>query len=135
MTTDAETNFLFLAETLRSRWRFVEQFIKVLDDHNINYNFLALTRDIWALDYMPIQIDKGKFVQFRYDPDYLRNRRYKSTRTIPEHVCKSIGLETLSSPLRIDGGNIIKGQDWVIVTDKIFKENPSIKRNALIDEL
>ena len=46
---------------------------KVLKENNIHYKFLSNTKDIWAVDYMPIQVQKEKFIQFRQtDLTYYR---------------------------------------------------------------
>lgn len=37
--------------------------------------------------------------------------------------------------LILDGGNLIKGKDWIILTDKVFVENPSRDRKTIINEL
>ena len=73
MITDIETNFLYLADSLKNKEysAFCERFENKLKENNIDYDFLEGTKDIWAVDYMPVQITKEKFVQFTYDPDYL----------------------------------------------------------------
>ena len=32
------------------------------------------TRSIWCRDDLPIQVSEGRFVQFRYAPDYLTGK-------------------------------------------------------------
>ncbi len=135
MITDNQTNLLFLSEILAERERFLSQLIEILDHQKIKYKFLPLTNDIWAVDYMPIQTGKEKFIQFKYEPDYLQNDEFISTKTDTKFVTKAIGLNTIDSRIIIDGGNVIKGKDWVILTDKIFEENPELGKNNLISEL
>lgn len=84
---------------------------------------------------MPIQVSKDRYIQFRYDPDYLRGPKWMSTKTASDDVTKAIGINTIHSDIVLDGGNVIKGKDWAILTDKIFLENPSYHRTALLDEL
>jgi agmatine deiminase len=84
---------------------------------------------------MPIQKELDKFILFKYEPDYLQNDEFILTQTDTKTVCKAIGLSTTDSNIKIDGGNVIKGNDWVILTDKIFKENASFEKNNLITEL
>ena len=48
------------------------------------------TKDIWAVDYMPVQIQDDEFVQFVYNPDYLqskkwRNRIFRSKRNLQKN--------------------------------------------------
>ncbi len=75
MIPDSKTNFLYLADTLPKNYRsFFQQFEKVLGDCNINFEFLPQTKDVWAVDYMPIQIDINKFIRFVYNPSYLQKQ-------------------------------------------------------------
>jgi agmatine deiminase len=136
MMTDAKTNFLFLADTLPKRYpSFYREFDKQLGLHNIRAGTLSGTRDIWAKDYMPVQIDISEFVQFSYDPDYLRPKKWRRLRTDPDQVCYDFSFRTQKSNLIIDGGNIIQGQDFVILTDKIFSENEHYERRTIVAKL
>ncbi len=57
MIADNKTNFLYLADTLPKKYsNFYQQFEKVLKECNINFQLLPQTKDVWAVDYMPIQI-------------------------------------------------------------------------------
>jgi agmatine/peptidylarginine deiminase len=49
--------------------------------------------------------------------------KYRKEKTYPDIVCDAIGLKTVKSDLILDGGNIIKGKNKVILTDKIIPEN------------
>ena len=42
-----------------------------LDEVGIDFSLLENTNDKRARDYMPIQVVPGKFVTFKYLPDYL----------------------------------------------------------------
>ena len=135
MITDGQTDLLYLSEKIRERKDFSGKLFSLLQTHHIAHEFLPLTRDIWAVDYMPIQIGKSKFVQFTYDPDYLSYKKYSTVRTNAHQVCERLNIRTTNSPLVIDGGNVIKGKNWVVFTDKIFKENPDYEETKLISEL
>jgi len=79
---------------------------------------------------MPVQISDNKFIEYRYDPDYLQGDTYdKETRevkTYPDIVCDSIGLKTAKCDIILDGGNVVKSEKTIILTDKVVLEN---KRN------
>ena len=82
---------------------------------------------------MPIQVSRVRFIQFRYEPDYLmESPEYK-----PDVHCvlNQLGIDVCCSPINLDGGNIISCGDKVIMTDKIFQENPQYSHNRLIEEL
>ncbi len=76
MITDSQTNFLYLADTLPKNYHsFFQQFEKALNDCSIKFELLPQTKDVWAVDYMPIQIDINKFVRFVYNPSYLQSKK------------------------------------------------------------
>jgi len=137
MIPDKQTNFLYLADTLPKNYsNFFRQFEKVLNDSNINFQLLPNTKDVWAVDYMPIQIDKDSFVQFIYNPDYLRDTiKWSKTISDVDIICKQINLLPKKSNIVVDGGNVTRTTDKVIMCDKIFTENQNIKEKNLIREL
>ncbi len=135
MITDNETNLLYLSDQLIFRQPFFEELTIVLNRNNIQFKLLPFTKDIWSVDYMPIQKTTDTFLQFSYQPDYLQNKKYISTQTDTSLVSKSIKIDTTISNIKIDGGNVIRGKDWVILTDKIFKENKTISKQSLLKEL
>ena len=94
MIPDSQTNFLYLADTLLKKYpKFYKQFEAVLNDYDINYKILPRTKDVWVLDYMPIQITKDNFVQFIYNPDYLRDTvKWSKTISDVDTICKEINL-------------------------------------------
>ena len=136
MITDNQTNFLYLADTLPKNYPdFHKMFENVLKECEIPFDFLPQTKDIWAVDYMPIQIDLKKFVQFVYNPSYLQAKKYLKTISDVDGICEAIGLETLKTKIILDGGNVIRWTNKVIMTDRIFKDNPTYERRQLIKEL
>lgn len=84
---------------------------------------------------MPIQIDQKKFIQFRYNPDYLQYGKWRNTITDPCPVTSSIGIQAFESDLVLDGGNVVRGDNWVILTEKVFVENRNQSHKAIIDKL
>lgn len=128
MISDKDTNTIYFSELLRTDSRFIEtskQIISTLDTFGAKYKFLPDTKDIWARDYMPIQINDKNFIEYRYDPDYLQGnwKGSRDLKTYPDIVCNSINLSTEKSDLIMDGGNFVKSSDCVILTEKIVKEN------------
>lgn len=136
MITDSKTNFLYLADTLPAKYPdFYKRFEKVLKKCNIQFNLLPRTKDVWAVDYMPIQIELNKFVRFVYNPSYLQSKKYLNTISDVEEICNLIGVDTMNTDIIIDGGNVIRWTNKVIMTDRIFKENPTYERKILIKKL
>lgn len=136
MITDRQTNKLFLADCLSKKQpNFFQRFEKVLKDCNIGFQFLPNTKDIWAVDFMPVQISKDKFVQFTYNPDYLQKEDEQETISDVDSICKAINLTTKKSKLIVDGGNVSRTIDKVILCDKVFHENKNIPEKDLIKQL
>lgn len=106
---------------------------KVLDDYSIDYNFLENTADIWCRDYMPVKRPDGKFVQFRYEPKYLDDK--PELKTDPSLVTKEMGLNIVPCHLNVDGGNIERIGNTVIMTDRVFEENPGLTREEIHRQL
>ncbi len=99
---------------------------------------------------MPIERRNGSFVQFKYEPDYLKD--LEKYRTDADIVIKASRLEDLNIkhiPLNVDGGNVVvcegtstlitpnniakKPHNYVIMTDKVLKENPQMRDLNHID--
>lgn len=141
MISDREVNTIYFSERIKSDSRFSEtsnQLFSILDSFGSDYKFLSDTKDIWARDYMPIQVNDTKYIEFRYDPDYLQGqwKGCRDLKTYPDIVCDSLKLPIEKSDLIMDGGNFVKSSDCIILTDKIVKENRlSYSKNELIEKL
>ena len=99
-----------------------------LNKYGYEVKTLKKTKDIWIRDFMPIVFD-GKCIQYRYYPDYLMKPSLAPYRTDPNHPIEEIGLKTEKTELILDGGNIVKCNGTVIMTDKAFQENIHISPN------
>jgi len=137
MIIDRETDYLYLSDLLPSRHpRFYRKLAEVLKRNKVEFGLLPGTRDIWAVDYMPVQVRAKKFVQFKYEPDYLRNsKKYRATITPVSVVCEKIGIKPVRTDIVIDGGNMVKSKSKAIMTAKIFQENPRYSKPQLIGRL
>jgi agmatine deiminase len=135
MITDDQTNFLYLSDKLLARPRFYSTLIEILKTSKINFDLLPFTNDIWCRDYMPIQASMNRFIQFVYQPSYLQNKKWIHTQTDPTLACDHIQIRPEESKLKLDGGNIIKGRTWAILTDKVFSENKHLTRKQIMTQL
>ena len=129
---------VYLSELIEER--FQESFNRltaVLKKHGVEYRLLKGTKDIWCRDYMPIQTESGKLVQFRYDPSYLKGQKeWEESRSDVREVCRLNGFEPVFSNINLDGGNVLLCSGRAIVSDRIFSENPEYTdKNQLINEL
>lgn len=128
MIADWDTDYIYFSEKLKNDkrlYKICNQIIEVLEANQIRYGFLPLTNDIWARDYMPIQVTEKEYIEYRYDPDYLQTVEYRNIKSYPDIICDAIQCETKKTNIIIDGGNVIKSNNAVIMTDKTIKENAS----------
>jgi agmatine deiminase len=136
MIPDWETNRVCFSRLLPDRhpglWTHLTE---ILRRHRIPITLLENTRDIWARDYCPIQVGQSRYIKFRYQPDYLRGR-YKRLIT-GDRICKQIPGRSSCQRSRIvlDGGNVVAAKRRVILTDKVFRENPDWDKAKLQAEL
>lgn len=136
MITDKETNAVYFSDKIQTSSQYNPAFKRIqnlLDKHNVKYKFLNNTKDIWCRDYMPIQVEADKFIQFRYEPTYLKSDL--NLQSNPRTILKSNGLHAEYSNINLDGGNVIKWTDKAILTTRIFKENPTLSSTQITKEL
>ncbi len=126
MIIDRETNTVLLSDKLKDRFPKIEKSLsEILLSENITLKIIPNTADIWCRDYMPIQVNDEKFVQYIFSPDYLNKW--------PELITPPIDLHfpIVHSSLKLDGGNLIKHKNKAIVSDKIYLENPHLDKIAI----
>lgn len=128
---------VFMSELLLEKYPTpCKDLIKILEKHNVKYAFIKSTKDIWCRDYMPVQTQSGKFIQFKYDPSYLKgNKKWEASRSDVKEVCKVNNIKAQFSDINIDGGNVLICDGRAILSDRIFSENPNKDKDALISEL
>ena len=136
MIQDYQTNMVYLAHGLSHYVSVCRNLLEALHREKIHAEFLPYTssyKHVWARDYMPIQLSKDKFLNYLYYPDYLKDEQDY----IPDFpsIVKDMHLDCVVSNIVLDGGNVVKCGNKVIMTDKIFQENPKYYKHALIDEL
>lgn len=136
MIPDWKTNVVYFVDTLPQRHpQFYEELIHLLEGQDVDHQLLPGTNDIWARDYMPLQVRRDHFVQFVYKPDYLKSKAELASITDVDKVCYDLGISPKKSPLVVDGGNVVCSDNKVIMCDKVFKENPSYSREAVLKML
>ena len=135
MVTDNQTNKVYFSKRL-SWYKCWKELSRILDETGIYYDLLENTNDKWVRDYMPIQLEIDKFVSYVYNPDYLQEDK-KSITIWSEITNLPSMLEIIPTKLIIDGGNVIKCSDKVIMTDKVFLENRRLQysKQEVMEEL
>lgn len=148
MITDNHTNRVYFSSLLPEKCPVLNaHIVDALRKRDIPFTYLKGTKDIWCRDYMPIQIEKNRFVFYRYTPDYLQDKTGLTLQTNPELVFQeesnellrllSMSVDEEMRPISIshpvfhrfelelvmDGGNVVKCGNKVVMTDKVFVEN------------
>lgn len=131
MIAEWDTNHLFISNLLEKDTALLASLRSVLN--GVPIHIIPNTSDIWCRDYMPIQLDENTFCQFIYNPDYLQG--FQHLVTPPEKCLLPFMKHYREEPIVLDGGNVVTSRAKVILTDKIYKENPSIERPRLRDLL
>ncbi len=131
---DSLTDTVFFSDVLPEKCPILYNSLdKILKDNDIDHRLLNHTNDIWCRDYMPIQTSEKRFVFYKYNPDYLQTKYYRRTITDVNRVenieCLRQHGEVEDLDLVIDGGNVVRCDDKVVMTEKVFFENKDKSRN------
>lgn len=137
MIPDYGCNAVYFSEWLKKGYSDIYKgLVRILNKHNVAYDIIPNTKDVWCRDYMPLQLDKERYLCYEYKPDYLmnsaRNRKYI---TDSLNVCRGMQLNIKKTPLIMDGGNVVKVGNKAIMTEKVFVENPSMDEDMLKKQL
>ena len=132
---------IFTSPYLRSTThtqQVAKDIVEALARLDIEHRELQNTNDFWCRDYMPVLLfGDGCYSQYQYRPDYLWD--YKTKRqfiTDQIEACKELELFLPTNMgIVFDGGNYVRCGNKVIMTDKIFAENPGWSANDLLHHL
>ena len=121
-----------MAEGIKGYPKVAENLLYALYKEDIETEYLPHSKSkkhVWARDYMPIQLEEVRFLKYVYRPDYLKNDKDY----IPNYagMIRKLGVNCKPTSLVIDGGNVVKCDDSVIMTDKALKENPGFDEPGL----
>ncbi|MBQ2573258.1 MAG: agmatine deiminase family protein, partial [Bacteroidales bacterium] len=139
MTTDNLTTTVYFSDLLPKKCPILSQHIvEALEANKIRYAYLSETKDIWCRDFMPIQIEKDHFVFYKYTPDYMQSPYYRRLQTNPKKVFQApqnrlerVAQNAITIDLVLDGGNVVKCGDTVVMTEKVFVENKDKTRTEV----
>ncbi len=125
MISDCQTNTIYLADTLRmDNAAEYRKFRKLLESYGVTVKVLNWTNDIYCRDFMPVQVDEYDFIQFVFKPDsyYKRSEIEMITNPVLVHIANKLQHIRYSNII-LDGGNVVKWRDKVIITDKVYVDN------------
>lgn len=126
MITDERTNKIYFSPYLEREcpklWTSIHA---ALTKRKVRHGLLKFPNYIWCRDYMPIQITDDIFVAYRFEPDYLvKEKRYhKYLFCDGYNICSEMTYQTTGMDLILDGGNVVKCGDTIVMTEKVFCEN------------
>ncbi len=142
MITDVGTDIIYFSGLLPKRHpAFFKRLSALLKLKGVKYELLPDTKDIWLRDYMPILRPAGVerafadvedvFVLFKYNPSYLKTKKWRHTITDAAKVCQDIGIKPRIMDLVVDGGNIVRLGWKAIMTEQVYLENLRYRKSAV----
>ena len=128
---------VYMSELLKERHaETCNRLLQILDKYHVHYEWIKGAKDIWCRDYMPVLTESGKFIQFRYEPSYLRGEKeWEESRSDVKEICRINKIEATFSDINLDGGNVLICDGRAIISDRLFSENPERDKDSLINEL
>ena len=135
MLTNNLTNTVFFSDWLSTECpKLYQSLTKTLQDNAVDYRILGNTNDIWCRDYMPVQTDEKRFVSYKYYPNYLVEKHQEQYITNVRDVGNVDFLrqaEVVPLDLVLDGGNVVKCGNKIVMTEKVFVENKEMSHNEV----
>jgi len=127
MITDKQSNNVYFSNLWpeENPERFAElQAIIEKAGYQVNLLIATTDEDYFCRDYMPVQTSQNDFVQFVFRPvDYYNNAQlWEITNPVVVQAINKLPLPRFSR-LFLDGGNLAKASDKVIITDKVLADN------------
>ena len=132
------TQDIYISKWLEKNYKVVyDQLSTALLEVNSSPKVLPYSNEVWCRDYMPVHIGRGSYVGFHFRPDYLWNTpKYQKYITRQRLAVEDLSINFSDAvDLFLDGGNYVRCDDKVVMTDKIFAENPNWRPLALLDRL
>ena len=128
---------VYMSDLLKERYpETCNRLLQILDKYHVTYDWIKGTKDIWCRDYMPVQTESGKFIQFRYEPSYLKGKKeWEESRSEVKEICRINNIDAAFSDINLDGGNVLICDGRAIISDRLFSENPERNKDSLVKEL
>ena len=118
---------IYAAKALREQYSLVYDFLKhYVEMKGIEFKEIDST-NLWCRDYMPVKI-RNDYVKFKY----LGYNGYPQME-VSDDCWKPFNV--YRSDIVLDGGNVVQNDDCVFITEQVFKNNPHLLRNDLIQFL
>ena len=130
---------LYFSSLLKTNPKYslsAENLFSALSESGEKFALFDGAKDIWARDYMPIRTKRGRYISFRYEPNYLADDPQLRT-NFKTDIAPHFALPVTYSNINLDGGNVVfsTSKAKVVITDRVFSENPEYDKNTLLLEL
>lgn len=126
---------IYLADSLELlHHKFYHYFTDELRNHSINFKIISETCDVWLRDFMPVK-SQTDFIWFNYFPSYLNTKKYRPTITKHHQIQFTFEYPVRLSELNIDGGNCEYGNNSILLTDRIYNDNKTKNKLAILHEI
>jgi agmatine deiminase len=140
MIADHQTNTVYLSDSTRLSFPDeVKALRNIIEKHGYSCLELNKTKDYYCCDFMPVQVFKDDFVQFVFSPEaYLKGKDLNHiTNPVQVRILTPRLIKPRYSQIILDGGNVSKWHDKVIITDRVLKDNlyQFSSENAIIEKL
>lgn len=140
LLTDSDTNTVYFSNWLPKECpNLYKNLNQILNDNSVECRLLKNTKDIWCRDFMPIQTEDNSFVSYKYLPNYLNdadNRKYiTNVKKVGDIDLLKWGDNVVELDLIIDGGNVVKCGNKIVMTEKVFVENCNLSHEEVIKRL
>ena len=126
MITDHQTNTVYLADScleIDEKKEFL-RFKSFLEKQGTKVKILNGTEDYYCRDFMPVQLFYKEFVQFVFRPErYLKEKELEFISSPQRVELENKLVKSTYSNIILDGGNVVKWEDKVIITDRVIKDN------------
>jgi agmatine deiminase len=106
--------------------RVFNEMMVAFEAANVSTNLIQGTSNIWVRDWMPIQTMLGR-IEFVYGNE--TRRKYPILKINQAEIGEFIeGL----LPFVLDGGNVVQNETHVLITEAVFRDNPSLERKTVM---
>jgi agmatine/peptidylarginine deiminase len=132
MIPDWKVSRVFISDLLESHYPEPFKILSSrLNEFGTALEIIPGTKDIWVRDFMPVKLANDRMISYQFFPDYLNNTVDSPFRSNTEAICEAMNMPIEFSSLILDGDNIIKSDNSLILTDKIYFENTSLSKYEL----
>lgn len=132
---ETNTNLIAVADALERRYPMIYGAIRDACQqsmiHGMAFRKIEGCRNIWVRDFLPLQVGR-RFIKFTYG--YAAdNPQFPTLRPRTDNWSWLQPLQ--KSRIRLDGGNVVRHKDQVIMTEIVFRHNAWASRSRLTDWL